>query len=154
MQKKLVLSLAAIMVATSANAGLLDFFGLGTKEAEPTTLAEACNKDEVSKICPEILLGEKTIPTCLMDNIKSVSKKCAKFVKKTVKEQAAELKEQAVAVKSGATDVANEHATEIAEQKAAVKATAEEVKAAAKQVQADAKETGSLLKGMFKKDAE
>lgn len=154
MQKKLVFSLAAIMVATSANAGWLDFLGLGAKEAEPTTLAEACNKDEVSKICPEILLGEKTIPTCLMDNIKSVSKKCAKFVKKTVKEQAAEVKEQVVAVKSGAADAANEHAAEIAEQKAAAKATAEEVKAAAKQVQADAKETGSLLKGMFKKDAE
>lgn len=154
MQKKLVLSLAAIMVATSANAGLLDFLGLGTKEAEPTTLAEACNKDEVSKFCPEILLGEKTIPTCLAENVKALSKKCSKFVKKSIKEQAEEIKEQVAAVKSGATDTANEHAAEIAEQKAAVKATAEEVKAAAKQVQADAKETGSLLKGMFKKDAE
>lgn len=141
------------MAATSANAGLLDFFKSAT-EPEPTTLAEACNKDEVSKFCPEVLLGEKTIPTCLIDNVKSVSKKCAKFIKKSVKEQAAELKEQAAAIKSGAGDVAKEHADEIAEKKAAAKATAEEVKAAAKQVEADAKETGGLLKGMFKKDAE
>ena len=154
MQKKLVLSLAAIMVATSANAGWLDFLGLGNKEPEPTTLAEACNKDEVSKFCPEILLGEKTIPTCLAENVKALSKKCSKFVKKSIKEQAAELKEQAAAIKSGAGDVAKEHADEIAEKKAAAKATAEEVKAAAKQVEADAKETGGLLKGMFKKDAE
>lgn len=153
MKKTLVFSVVAIMAATSANAGWFDFLKPAT-EPEPATLAEACNKDEVSKFCPEVLLGEKTIPTCLIDNVKSMSKKCAKFIKKSVKEQAAELKEQAVALKSGANDVANEHADEIAEKKAAAKATAEEVKAAAKQVEADAKETGGLLKGMFKKDAE
>ena len=63
MQKKLVIGLAAIMAATSANAGLFDMFGFGKKNAEPTTLAEACNKEEISKFCPEILTGEKTIPT-------------------------------------------------------------------------------------------
>ena len=73
MQKKLVFSLAAIMAATSANAGLFDFLGLGQKAAEPTTLAEACNTDEVSKFCPEILTGEKTIPTCLVDNVKFIN---------------------------------------------------------------------------------
>ena len=147
MQKKLVFSLAAIMVATSANAGWLDFLGFGTKEAEPTTLAEACNKDDLSKFCPEILLGEKSIPTCLVDNVKSLSKKCANFVKKSVKEQAAELTGMANAAETEATGAANAQVAE-------VKTTVEEVKAAAKQVEADAKETGSLLKGMFKKDAE
>ena len=147
MQKKLVFSLAAIMMATSANAGLFDFLGLGQKQAEPTTLAEACNSDEVSKFCPEILTGEKTIPTCLVDNVKSLSKKCAKFVKKSVKEQAAELTGMANAAGTEAADTANAQVTE-------AKATAEEIKAAAKQVEADAKETGSLFKSMFKKDAE
>ena len=154
MQKKLVFSLAVIMMATSANAGLLDFLGLGTKEAEPATLAEACNKDEISKFCPEILLGEKTIPTCLVENVKSVSKKCSKFIKKSIKEQAAQVTETAAAVQTGATDSVSEQVNVVNEQKAAAIATANEVKAAAKQVEANAKETGGLLKGMFKKDAE
>ena len=153
MHKKLVLSLAAIMVATSANAGLLDFFGL-KKEAEPTTLAEACNKDEISKVCPEILLGTKTIPTCLAENVKSLSKKCSNFVKKSIKEQASEVTGTVAAVKSGAGDAANEKANVVTEQKAAAKATAKEFKSAAKQVKQDAKETGSALKGMFKVEAE
>jgi len=154
MQKKLIISLAAIMAVTSANAGWFDFLGLGSKEAEPTTLAEACNKDEISKVCPEILLGEKTIPTCLTDNIKSLSKKCSKFIKKTVKEQAAEVTGAVEAVKSGAGDTANEQVNVVAEQKAAAKATANEFKSAAKQVKQDAKETGAAFKGMFKADAE
>ena len=153
MQKKLVFSLAAIMAVTSANAGLLDFLGL-KKEAEPTTLAEACNKDDLTKICPEIVLGEKTIPTCLAENVKSLSKKCSKFVKKSIKEQAAEVTGVVDAVKSGADDTANEQVNIVSEQKAAAKATAKEFKDAAKQVKQDAKDTGSALKGMFKADAE
>ena len=147
MQKKLVFSLAAILVATSANAGWLDFLGFGQKQSEPTTLSEACNTDEVSKFCPEILTGEKTIPTCLIDNVKSLSKKCANFVKKSVKEQAAEVTGMANAAGTEATDTANAQVAE-------AKATAEEIKAAAKQVEADAKETGSLFKNMFKPSAE
>ena len=147
MKKTLGLSLVAIMAATSANAGWLDFLGLGTKEAEPTTLAEACNKDDLTKFCPEIVLGTQTIPTCLAENVKSLSKKCSKFVKKSIKEQAAELTGMANAAESEASDTANAQVAE-------VKATANEVKAAAKQVEADAKETGSLLKGMFKPSAE
>ena len=143
MQKKLVIGLAAIMAATSANAGLFDMFGFGKKNAEPTTLAEACNKEEISKFCPEILTGEKTIPTCLVDNVKSLSKKCAKFVKKSVKEQAAELAGVANDARAEAVDTTKAQVAE-------AKATADEVKAAAKQVKADAKETGGLLKGMFK----
>ena len=154
MQKKLVFSLSAIMMVTSANAGLLDFFGLGQKEAEPTTLAEACNKDEVSKICPEILLGEKTIPTCLVDNVKSVSKKCAKFIKKSIAEQANVATETVATVKSEADNSVKEKAAVVAEQKAVAKATADEIKSAAKQVETDARETGSALKGLFKKDAQ
>ncbi len=147
MEKKIVMVLSAVLVATSANAGWLDFFGFGQKEAEPTTLSEACNTDEVSKFCPEILTGEKTIPTCLIDNVKSLSKKCANFVKKSVTEQAAEVTGMANAAETEAKDTANAQAAE-------VKNTVEEVKAAAKQVEADAKETGSLFKNMFKPSAE
>lgn len=150
MNKKLVLGVAAIMTVTSANAGWLDFLGLGSKEAEPTTLAEACNKDEISKFCPEVLLGEKTIPTCLVENVKSVSKKCAKFIKKSIKEQADEVKETVAAVKSGANETANEKVNEVVAKKNATVATAKEIKAAAKQVGQDAKETGEAFKGMFK----
>ena len=138
------------MAVTSANAGWLDFLGFGTKEAEPTTLAEACNKDEISKFCPEILMGEKTIPTCLSENIKSLSKKCSAFVKKSIKEQAAEVTGMVDAAKGDAADAANEQANAVAEQKAAVKATADEFKDAAKQVKNDAKETGNAFKSMFK----
>ena len=138
------------MTVTSANAGWLDFLGLGSKEAEPTTLAEACNKDEISKFCPEVLLGEKTIPTCLVENVKSVSKKCAKFIKKSIKDQADEVKETVAAVKSGANETANEKVNEVVAKKNAAVATAKEIQAAAKQVGQDAKETGEAFKGMFK----
>jgi len=150
MKKYMLFSAAAIMTVSTANAGLLDFLGLGQKEAEPTTLAEACNKDEVSKFCPEILLGEKTIPTCLADNVKALSKKCSKFVKKSLKTQVAEAKETVEAVKSGAVDSANEQVNEVVEKKNAAVETAKEIKAAAKQVKSDAKETGAAIKGMFK----
>lgn len=154
MQKIFVFGLTGIMMATSANAGLLDFLGLGTKEAEPATLEEACNKDEISKFCPEILLGEKTIPTCLADNVKSLSKKCSKFVKKSIKAQVAEAKNTVEAVKAGTVESANEQVNEVVEKKNAAVATGKEIKAAAKQVKQDAKETGAALKGMFKADAE
>ena len=150
MNKKLVFGLAAIMTVTSANAGLLDFLGLGNKSAEPTTLAEACNKDEISKFCPEMLTGDMTIPTCLADNVKSLSKKCSKFIKKSIKEQAAEVKETVESVKSGANDTANEKVNAVVEKKNAAVATAKEIQAAAKQVGQDAKETGTALKGIFK----
>lgn len=143
MKKTMVFGVAAIMAATSAHAGLFDFLGLGQKAAEPTTLAEACNKDEVSKFCPEILTGDMTIPTCLVDNVKSLSKKCANFVKKSIQEQAAELTGAANAAEGEAAAAANAQVAE-------AKATADEVKAAAKQVESDARETGGLLKGLFK----
>ena len=153
MHKTLLFGLSAIMVATSANAGLLDFLGL-KKTAEPTTLAEACNKDEVSQFCPEILTGDKTIPTCLVDNVKSLSKKCAKFVKKSIQNQVNEAKDAVEAVKSGANETANEKVNEVVQKKNAAVETAKEIQAAAKQVESDARETGSMIKGMFKKDAE
>ena len=149
MKKYVLFGAAAIMTVSTANAGLLDFLGLGQKEAEPTTLAEACNKDEVSKFCPEILLGEKTIPTCLADNVKALSKKCSKFVKKSIKAQVAEAKETVEAVKSGAVDSANEQVKDVVEKKNAAVETAKEIKSTAKQIKADAKETGAAIKGMF-----
>ena len=154
MKKYMIFGAAAIMTVSTANAGLLDFLGLGHKEAEPTTLAEACNKDEISKFCPEILMGEKTIPTCLIENVKSVSKKCAKFVKKSIKEQAAVASGTAVATAEAADNSVKEKVAVVNKQKASAKATANEIKATAKQVESDAKETGVALKGLFQKDAQ
>ena len=154
MKKQLIFGLSAIMMATSAHAGLLDFLGLGQKDAEPTTLAEACNKDEISKFCPEILMGEKTIPTCLVENVKSVSKKCAKFVKKSIKEQAVVASDTAASTAAAANNSVKEKVATVNEQKAAAKATANEIKATAKQVETEAKETGAALKGLFQKDAQ
>jgi len=153
MRKTILISMSAILVATTANAGWFDFLK-SAKEPEPTTLAEACNKDEVSQFCPEILLGEKTIPTCLADNVKALSKKCAKFVKKSIKEQVANVSGEVATVKDGANNTVTEQVNVVAEQKAAAKATAKEIKDTAKQVKQDAKETGAALKNMFKADAE
>ena len=85
MKKLALVSLCCVMGAMStANAGWFD--NLFKKEAEPQTLSEACNSDEITAICPEIALGNQTLTECLSENVKSLSKKCAKYVKKSVKE--------------------------------------------------------------------
>ena len=85
MKKLALVSLCCVMGAMStANAGWFD--NLFKKEAEPQTLSEACNSDEITSICPEIALGKQTLTGCLTENVKSLSKKCAKYVKKSIKE--------------------------------------------------------------------
>ena len=75
MKKILFVSLIGLMSVSGANAGWFsDLFS--TKPAEPQTLAEACNIDEISAVCPEIILGQKTLVECLTDNVKTVSQKC------------------------------------------------------------------------------
>ena len=85
MKKLVLVSMCCVMGAMStANASW--FGNLFKKEAEPQTLSEACNTDEITAVCPEIALGEQTLAGCLSDNVKSLSKKCAKYVKKSIKE--------------------------------------------------------------------
>lgn len=138
MKKTILFGMCGVMLATTANAGLFD--GLfGKKEAEPQTLEEACNKDEITAICPEILLGTKTIQECMIENVSSVSKKCAKFVKKSVTDKADSVKQQVADVKDGVATVKAAKKQELAEKKAARKQELAEKKAAAKAVKAELK---------------
>ena len=75
--------IACMAVTTAANAGWREKLGL-TKKSEPTTLEQACNTDELTSVCPEMIMGSKTMMECLSDNISSLSSKCAGFVKKQV----------------------------------------------------------------------
>ncbi len=121
MKKTVLFGLCGIMLATGANAGLFDSL-FGKKDAEPQTLAEACNKDEITALCPDVVLGDKTIQECLMENISSVSKKCAKYVKKVATEKADEIKQQIADIKKDTESMTDEQKQELAEKKAATKA--------------------------------
>ena len=102
--KKLVLVSLCCVMGTMSTANASWFGNLFKKEAEPQTLSEACNTDEITAVCPDIVLGDQTLAGCLSDNIKSLSKKCAKYVKKSIKEN----KELILAQKDDATTATNE----------------------------------------------
>lgn len=106
MKKTLLFGLVAVMTVSSANAGLWERLFGADKVAEPTTLEEACNTDEITKVCPEIILGQKTLIECLTENIKELSTKCATFVKKSVSEGGTAV----MAVAADAKDAASEKA--------------------------------------------
>lgn len=98
---------------TTASAGW--FSDLFKKESEPQTLSQACNIDEITSVCPEIILGQKTLVECLTDNVKTVSQKCVDYVKKAVSEnnpEIATLKEQIASTAGTATDSVKAQATE------------------------------------------
>lgn len=109
MKKSLLFSLVAVMAVSSANAASLweRLFG-ADKAAEPATLQEACNTDEITRVCPEIVLGQKTLIECLTENIKELSTKCATFVKKSISENGAAAVAAASDAKAAATDKAAE----------------------------------------------
>ena len=149
MKKLFLVSMCCVMGAMStANASW--FSNLFKKEAEPQTLSEACNTDEITAICPEIALGEKTLAGCLSDNIKSLSNKCAKYVKKSIKENKELIWDQ----KDDTTNAANKQVKTVkdtvAETKATVKTNAKTVKKefkdAANAVKTTAIETGKSVK--------
>lgn len=135
---------------STANASC--FSNLFKKEAEPQTLSEACNTDEITAICPEIALGEQTLAGCLSDNIKSLSTKCAKYVKKSIKEN----KDLVLGQKDDATNATDKQVQTVkdtvAETKATVKTNAKvvkkEFKDAANTVKTTAIETGKSVKGI------
>ncbi|MBR5904508.1 MAG: hypothetical protein IKZ49_03170 [Alphaproteobacteria bacterium] len=148
--KKLVLVSLCCVMGTMSTANASWFSNLFKKDAEPQTLSEACNTDEITAICPDVALGDQTLAGCLSDNIKSLSKKCAKYVKKSIKEN----KELILAQKDDATTATNEQVktmkAAVAEKKAAVKTNAKvagkEFKDAAKTVKTTAIETGKSVK--------
>lgn len=165
MKKLVLVSMCCVMGAMStANASW--FGNLFKKEAEPQTLSEACNTDEITAVCPDIALGEQTLAGCLSDNVKSLSKKCAKYVKKSIKEN----KDLVLDKKDDATKVVNEQVqaakdavaekktqkeeikknfkTKKGAAKANVNAVGKEFKDAANAVKTDAVETGKSVKGI------
>lgn len=158
MKKIILFGLIGIISATSANAGLFD--GLFGKKKEPATLEEACNKDDITKICPEIVLGAKTMQECLTENISKVSKQCAEYIKKsaTAKIDSAKtaVSEKVESVKAKSGDAKSESAAKSETSKAetqakidAAKSNAAEIKDAAKQTGKGLSDTANSLKSMF-----
>ncbi|MBR4507090.1 MAG: hypothetical protein IKP24_00990 [Alphaproteobacteria bacterium] len=166
MKKIVLFGLVCVMSASTANAGW--FSNLFSKQAEPTTLGEACNTDEITSICPEIALGEKTLTQCLSENVKSLSKKCAKFVKKSVADNKELILENKDAATNAVTEKVQTVKNAVAEKKASkgetkkafadkkakvkadAKAAAKEIKDTATAVKNDAVETGKSLKEIAK----
>lgn len=156
MKKIAFIALAAVLGTSSANAGWLESLGL-VKKAEPATLEEACDTAEIKKVCPEIILGTKTVTECLVENVKSLSTRCATFVKKSVADKAAAVTQGVVDTKAAAAEkkaadkaaAAEKKATakeQIAAQKAALRATGQEIVDAVRETGAAAAETGAALK--------
>ena len=149
MKKLVLVSMCCVMgVMSSANAGWFD--NLFKKDAEPQTLSEACNTDEITAVCPEIAFGEQTLAGCLSDNVKSLSKKCAKYVKKSIKENKDLVLDQKDDTTNAANDQVKTAKDTVAETKATVKtnvkAARKELKDTAKAVKTTAIETGKAVK--------
>ena len=148
MKKVAMFAIIAAMFGANANAGLLDSLGI-TKKAEPQSLAEACDTDEIKKLCPEVILGDMTITECIKNNISSLSSQCANYVKKSISNGGEELKaklaEGGDGLKAKLADGKAESDAATAERTAQI----EEAKAAAAQTVEDAKRTGGLLKSLF-----
>lgn len=166
MKKIVLFGLCATMAVSNANAS---WFGdLFKKQSEPQTLAEACNTDEITSICPEIALGQKTLTECLTENVKSLSKKCSKYVKKSIKEnkelvlgtadsasdavdgQVADVKSAVADKKAAVADAKTSLKNKKTEIKANAKAAGKELKEAATAVKNDAVETGKSFKEIAK----
>lgn len=102
MKKITIMAVMGLLVSINANASwFTDLFK--SQPAEPTTLAEACNIDEVTSVCPEIILGQKTLVECLTENVKTVSQKCVDYVKKQVAENSPEIEALTAAIQNKAS---------------------------------------------------
>ena len=145
MKKIVFVSVCCVMGAMST-ADASWFGNLFKKEAEPQTLSEACNTDEITAVCPGIALGEQTLAGCLSDNVKSLSKKCAKYVKKSVKEN----KDLVLGQKDDAENAANQQVQTVKDAVAEKKTQKEEMKqnfkAKKETVKANAKAVGKEFK--------
>lgn len=113
MKKVLLFGLIATVSTTSANAGWFsDLFG--KKEAEPATLGEACDINKVTAVCPEIILGQKTLLECVTENVKTVSKTCVDYVKKAVAENSPEITNLTEKIKEASASAKDAAKTEVA----------------------------------------
>ena len=141
--------IAAIATTTAANAGWRDMFGLN-KNAEPKTLAEACNTDEITSVCPEMIMGSKTMLECLSDNISSLSEKCAGYVKKQIAAGVDGVAKSVEDTKTEATKTVEGAKADAAKIKAEGETVANDVNATAKQTGEEAKQTGGWFRNLFK----
>jgi len=166
MKKIFTLGLVLSVVTTAASASWWNKLGFG-KTAEPQTLEEACNKDDLTAICPEMVIGSETMIGCLTENVTSLSKKCSKFVQKyvtenkdqaieTVNEKVEEAKKQVADAKAEQKNIKAEKKAELKQakaelktQKAEAKKALVETKDAVKQTGKDLKETGKSIKEAF-----
>ena len=146
MKKILLFGLVTIMSVSSANAGWFsDLFG--KKEAEPATLGEACDINKVTAVCPEIILGQKTLLECVTENVKTVSQTCVDYVKKAVAENSPEitnLTEKIKTTSAAATDAVKTEAAATSDeikQQAAEKINAAKLEIAKKLVESTNAET-------------
>lgn len=114
MKKILSFGLIATMSVSAANAGWFsDLFN--KQEKEPATLAEACDLDKITELCPEVILGQKTMIECVTENVKTLSQECFDYVKKAVENNSPEITEftDKVSEKSvDATQAVKEQASE------------------------------------------
>lgn len=128
MKKITIIAVMGMVTSVNAHAGwFADLFK--SKTAEPTTLAEACNIDEVTSVCPEIILGQKTLVECLTENVKTVSQKCVDYVKKQVAENSPEIEALTATIKetaASAQDVSGDKVETVKEAASAQVATVKE----------------------------
>lgn len=141
--------IAAVTVTTAANAGWRDMLGLN-KNTEPTTLAEACNTDEITSICPEMIIGSQTMMECLKENISSLSSKCAGYVKKQITAGVDEVANTVDTTKTQAVNTVENAKADAVAVKAEGENVVNTVNADAKQTGEDVKETGGWFRNLFK----
>ena len=137
MKKTALFAIIAAAVSMNANAGLLDSLGL-TKKSEPQSLAEACDTNEIKKLCPEIIFGSMTLAECLKNNVTSLSTQCSNYVKKSIANGGEELRAKLAESQAESDAAAAERAAKV-----------EEAKEAAAQTVEDAKRAGGLLRSLF-----
>jgi len=135
------------MVVSAAPAGILDALGL-KKKAEPQTLDEACDINEIKKICPEVVIGSKSMTECLVDNVKSLSRQCADFVKKSVAAQVDSIKSDISGDAAAARDALTAKSADAAQKEAAQKEAAEKTDAL-KTAGDAARQFGNSIKSLF-----
>lgn len=148
MKKIYIISLLGIIgVVSNSDAGW--FSDLFSSKKETLSLDNSCNKAEIAKVCPDTILGNQTLINCLSDNINSLSKTCAKYVKQAVADGVDDIKQQVTDTKN---DVSNTKKA-ISEEKESIVAeavtTGQDIKSTAKDLKNTIKQTEKSFKGIL-----
>ena len=148
--KKVILFGLVCVFAVASNASASWFGDMLKRKSEPTTLSEACSSKEITAVCPETVLGEKTLSECMSENVKSLSRKCSKFVKKSIKENKELILENKEAATNALAEQVQNAKNEAAQKKAEKEAIKKQIAEKKAQLKADAKSTGKELKDAAK----